>query len=77
MGRRAAARRLRNMSNTLSRPRPSRDPAHDWRLEQLQAAGYPSVHAVVLSERTDVDLHLAIRLLEQGCPVETALRILL
>jgi hypothetical protein len=48
-----------------------------WRLEQLIAAGYPFRDARAVSVRTDVDLHLAVRLLRQGCPLETALRILL
>jgi hypothetical protein len=53
------------------------EPVHRWRLEQLLAAGYPPRDAQVLSDRADVDLHLAVRLLEAGCPVDTALRILL
>jgi hypothetical protein len=48
-----------------------------WRLEQLEAAGYPPFQASGLSERADVDLHLVVRLLDQGCPVTTALSILL
>jgi hypothetical protein len=48
-----------------------------WRREQLEAAGYPTREAREMSGRLDIDLHLAIRLLRQGCPVETALRILL
>jgi len=53
------------------------EPVHRWRLEQLLAAGYPPRDAEMLSERADVDLHLAVCLVEAGCPVETALRILL
>ena len=49
----------------------------EWRLERLKRAGYPDEQARVLSERGDIDLHLAVRLLRLGCPVETALRILL
>jgi hypothetical protein len=48
-----------------------------WRLEQLEAAGYPAFYAHVLSARSDVDLHLAVGLLEAACPLDTALRILL
>jgi hypothetical protein len=33
--------------------------------------------AFELAERTDVDLHRATELLQAGCPVDTALRILL
>ena len=54
-----------------------RDPVRRWRLEELRRAGYLSGQAVVLSGRSDVDLHLATKLLRDGCPVETAMRILL
>jgi hypothetical protein len=53
------------------------DPVRRWRLQELRRAGYPLVDALVLSGRADVDLHLAVRLLEAGCPPETAVRILL
>ncbi len=48
-----------------------------WRAEELERAGYEPSHAAELAARNDVDLHLAVDLLERGCPVETALRILL
>jgi hypothetical protein len=48
-----------------------------WRAEELERAGYEPAHAAELATRNDVDLHLAVDLLERGCPVETALRILL
>jgi hypothetical protein len=48
-----------------------------WRQSALIEAGYPVEEAVVLAERADVDLHRAIGLLEQGCSVPLALRILL
>jgi hypothetical protein len=48
-----------------------------WRAEGLERAGYEPVHAAELAARNDVDLHLAVDLLERGCPLETALRILL
>jgi hypothetical protein len=53
------------------------DPVRRWRVEQLEAAGYASYDAHVLSERAEVDLHRAIDLLRAGCPPQTALRILL
>jgi len=53
------------------------EPVRQWRLQQLERAGYPGYDAHVLSERPDVDLHMAVRLLAAGCPVDTALRILL
>jgi hypothetical protein len=48
-----------------------------WRFEQLLKAGYGQRPAARLAQRGDVDLHLAVRLRRDGCPVETALRILL
>ncbi len=53
------------------------DVVRDWRLQQLEAAGYPPFQAETLSERPDIDLHLACSLLAAGCPIATALRILL
>ncbi len=47
-----------------------------WRLEQLLQAGYRH-HRAELLAASDVDLHTAISLLEQGCDQRTALRILL
>jgi hypothetical protein len=48
-----------------------------WRAEELERAGYGTHAAGRLAARQDIDLHLAIRLLEQGCPPELALKILL
>lgn len=48
-----------------------------WRFAELLHAGYGRRQASVIAGRRDVDLHLAVGLLENGCPVETALRILL
>jgi hypothetical protein len=48
-----------------------------WRAEELERAGYDAAHAAELATRQDVDLHRAVDLLERGCPVDTALRILL
>lgn len=53
------------------------DSVRRWRLEALMRAGYPIYDALVLSGRSDVDLHAATRLLSRGCPPDTALRILL
>jgi hypothetical protein len=47
-----------------------------WRAEELERAGYPPLAAGELASRHDVDLHLAIDLVRQGCPVEVALQIL-
>ncbi len=48
-----------------------------WRFAQLLRAGYSRRQASALAGRRDVDLHLAVDLLRNGCPVETALGILL
>jgi hypothetical protein len=48
-----------------------------WRLEQLVRAGYEETAALVLADLVHVDLHLAVDLVRQGCPPDTALRILL
>lgn len=48
-----------------------------WRREQLERAGYDTGAVNDLAGRGDIDLHLAVDLLEKGCPPETALRILL
>jgi hypothetical protein len=52
-----------------------RNPVRRW--QQLKLAGYPPTDALVLSRRIDIDVHLAAKLLRQGCPVGTAMRILL
>ena len=48
-----------------------------WRAEELERAGYPVRDAAMLAARHDIDLHLAIALVDQGCPVPVALEILL
>jgi hypothetical protein len=48
-----------------------------WRYEELVRAGYDASAARRLAESGDVDLHVAIALLEQGCDPELALSILL
>jgi hypothetical protein len=47
-----------------------------WRIERLTAAGYPADAALVLALDREVDLHLAVSLLERGCAPDTALQIL-
>jgi hypothetical protein len=47
-----------------------------WRFESLRSAGYREREALELSMRRDVDLHLALLLVERGCDHQTALRIL-
>ena len=53
------------------------DRVQEWRAEELERAGYPVREAAELAERHDVDLHLAIDLISQGCPVPVAVEILI
>jgi hypothetical protein len=48
-----------------------------WRTEQLERVGYPPPSAVLIATHFEVDLHTAVDLVRRGCPVQTALRILL
>jgi hypothetical protein len=48
-----------------------------WRREQLRRAGCRRFEAEVLARETRIDLHLAVELLERGCPSKIALDILL
>ena len=48
-----------------------------WRAEELIRAGYDPSDAVALAARHDIDLHFAVELIEQGCPYETAIEILI
>ena len=48
-----------------------------WRTEELMRCGYSYKTAARLAERQDVDLHLAIALVERGCEPDLAVRILL
>lgn len=49
----------------------------DWRFAVLVRAGYLHDQAWTLAACRDVDVRLAERLLEQGCPRSTAILILL
>jgi hypothetical protein len=48
-----------------------------WRAEELVRAGFDPSDAIALAARHDIDLHLALRLIELGCPHETAIDILI
>ena len=48
-----------------------------WRAEELEKVGYDVISAHELAARSDVDLHLAIELVANGCPVPLAVEILL
>jgi hypothetical protein len=53
------------------------DRVEGWRAEELIRAGYTPSDAVALAARHDIDLHFAVELLEQGCPIDTAIDILI
>jgi hypothetical protein len=53
------------------------DRIEQWRLASLERAGYDFESASVLAASPEVDLHRAVTLLERGCSVDLALRILL
>jgi hypothetical protein len=48
-----------------------------WRMEQLANAGYSWACAMVIAANRDIDLHRAVDLATAGCPIATAMRILL
>ncbi len=48
-----------------------------WRYEALVRAGYEPTAARRLAAHQDVDLHVAVGMLEKGCSEELALAILL
>ena len=48
-----------------------------WRSEELERAGFAPDTAHILARRTDVDLHIAVGLVESGCAPELAAEILL
>ncbi|MBD0330831.1 MAG: hypothetical protein ICV64_12105 [Thermoleophilia bacterium] len=53
-----------------------RERVEAWRRQELARAGYPAEAAEELAARSDVDLRVAVSLLERGCRPEVALRIL-
>jgi hypothetical protein len=48
-----------------------------WRAGELVRAGYTPTDAVALAARHDIDLHRAVALIQQGCPYELAIEILI
>jgi hypothetical protein len=67
-----------SVEQLLEQLRPTEDErVKDWRFDALVWAGYNPLAALSLAETRHVDLHQAASLLANGCPQETALRILL
>jgi hypothetical protein len=48
-----------------------------WRVQSLSRVGYDLESATVLAASHEIDLHRAMSLVENGCPVDLALQILL
>jgi hypothetical protein len=61
----------------LTHPEVEIEQIERWRLESLARAGYDAESAAVIAASHDVDLHLAVQLLQRGCPLDVALQILL
>ena len=59
------------------RDRTELERVEQWRLEELERAGYAIEYARRIARRHDIDLHAAIELVDRGCPAEIAARILL
>jgi len=68
-----------NMSaaNLQTRPDFELELVEQWRAHSLERAGYDSESAAVLAASHEIDLHLAVKLAESGCPINLALQILL
>jgi hypothetical protein len=49
----------------------------NWRLEQLFKAGYDPHSAEIIARRPDINLHKAVEIVQKGCSVDVAMRILL
>ena len=65
------------MTATELHPRESEhERVERWRADRLERAGYTAEQAAELAGRSDVDLHQAVGLVEQGCEPEVAFRIL-
>jgi hypothetical protein len=58
-------------------PETEMEKVEHWRAEELVRAGFDPSDAVALAARHDIDLHRAVELVEQGCPYETAIDILI
>jgi len=48
-----------------------------WRMDELLRVGFDVESASLVAAELGVDLHAAVGMIEQGCPPELAVRILL
>lgn len=65
------------MAAAETQDRTELDQVESWRQQELERAGYGVAAARELARRHDIDLHAAIALLQNGCPAEVAVQILL
>jgi hypothetical protein len=65
------------ITNELTGLETEEERVFSWRHASLLAAGYDYRLAFKLALRADVNLHAAVRLRRDGCPPDTAARILL
>ena len=65
------------MSITEFEPTQKEDQVMQWRIEELERAGYAPEDVIVIALDLSVDLHVAVDLVRRGCPHDVALRILL
>jgi hypothetical protein len=65
------------MTAAIFTPLEEADLIEAWRVEALERAGYLPSEAAEIAVRHDIDLHMAVDMLERGCPSDLALRILL
>lgn len=65
------------MAAAIFTPLEEADLIEAWRVEALERAGYLPSEAAEIAVRHDIDLHMAVDLLERGCRSDLALRILL
>ena len=63
-------------SDTSSAAQLDRQEIVAWRFHELLEAGYSWDGSARLAVDAEIDLHVALDLLEHGCPETTALRIL-
>lgn len=65
------------MSGVEQEPGSELDLVVRWRREELERAGYEREFSDILAAAVDVDLHVAVALLERGCRQSVAVLILL
>jgi len=65
------------MAITEFEPLTEDDQVMQWRIEELERAGYAPEDVIVMAVDASIDLHVAVDLVRRGCPHGVALRILL